>query len=407
MSTQFRAISFVVMLAAIAAGPARAQEEPAAQAQTQPQPARTMRPVISGRLYAVSSMKPQSTEAAVRILEAGGNAFDAAVAGQAVLALVDPSLNGLGSDASTLVYDAKTRKVVSINGAAPAPRLATIEWYKEHNDGKLTVNDGLLSATVPSVIDTWYVLLDRWGTKTFAEVLQPAIEVAEQGFVLPPALARSIATARKLRKYPSTMKLYWPGGEAPQAGDVFRNPDAGRLLRRLVEAEKAAKAKGRRAALLAARDRFYKGDIAREMAAFSGQNGGLFHYDDFAGYTVKIEAPVSINYRGYEIYKNASATQGPAELFALNILEGYDLRAMELNSASYIHTSAEALKLAFADREKFLGDADFIRIPFDGLLSKDTPPRGGRSSIRTRPRSSCAPATRRRSRRRRSRWTGR
>jgi gamma-glutamyltranspeptidase / glutathione hydrolase len=359
--------AFVVVVAVASAASVRAQEEPAGQATG----GRTMRPVISGRLYAVSSMKPQATEAAVRILEAGGNAFDAAVAGQAVLALVDPSLNGFGSDTATLVYDAKTRQVVSINGAGPAPKLATIEWYKANNDGKLPVNDGLLSATVPGVVDTWFTLLDRWGTKTFAEVLQPAIEVAEQGFVLPPALARSIATTRKLQKYPSTMKLYWPGGKAPQAGDVFRNPDAGRLLRRLVEAEKAASGKGRHAQLLAARDRFYKGDIAKEMAAFSEQNGGLFRFDDFAGYSVKIETPVSIRYRGFDIYKNASATQGPAELFALNMLEGYDLRKMGLNSAEFIHTSAEALKLAFADREKFLGDIDFIRIPFDGLLSKE------------------------------------
>jgi gamma-glutamyltranspeptidase/glutathione hydrolase len=329
-----------------------------------------MRPVISGRLCAVSSMKPQATEAAVRILEAGGNAFDAAVAGQAVLALVDPSLNGYGSDTVILVYDAKTKQVVSINGEGTAPKLATIDWYKEHNGGKLPVNDSLLAGTVPGVVDAWFTLLDRWGTMSFAQVLQPAIEVAEQGFVLPAGLARSIATSRKLQKYPSTMKLYWPGGKAPQPGDVFRNPDAGRTLRRLVEAEKAASARGRHAGLLAARDRFYKGDIAREMAAFSEQNGGLFRYEDFASYTAKVEQPVSVSYRGYHIYKNASASQGPAELFALNMLEGYDLRKMGLNSAAYIHASAEALKLAFGDREKFLGDMDFIKIPFDGLLSK-------------------------------------
>jgi gamma-glutamyltranspeptidase/glutathione hydrolase len=367
MDCRFTTLAFAVVFATGLAGSALAQEESPAQAPA----ARTMRPVISGRLYAVSSMKPQATEAAVRILEAGGNAFDAAVAGQAVLALVDPSLNGFGSDAATLVYDAKTRQVVSINGAGPAPKLATIEWYAANNGGKLPVNDGLLSATVPGVVDTWFTLLDRWGTMTFAQVLQPAIEVAEQGFVLPPALARSIATTRKLQKYPSTMKLYWPGGKAPQAGDVFRNPDAGRMLRRLVEAEKGASGKGRHAGLVAARDRFYKGDVARELAAFSEQNGGLFCYDDFASYTVKVESPVSIKYRGFDIYKNASATQGPAELFALNMLEGYDLRKLGLNSADYIHASAEALKLAFADREKFLGDMDFIRIPFDGLLSKE------------------------------------
>jgi gamma-glutamyltranspeptidase/glutathione hydrolase len=356
-------VAFLAMLAIpIAASAQDEQEAPVA--------GRTMRPVISGRRYAVSSMKQEATEAAVRILEAGGNAFDAAVAGQAVLALVDPSLNGYGSDAVVLVYDAKTKKVVSINAEGTAPKLATIDWYKEHNGGKLPVNDSLLSGTVPGVVDAWYTLLDRWGTMTFAEVLQPAIEVAEQGFVLPEGLARAIA-GRKLQKYPSSMKVYWPNGKPPQAGELFRNPDAGRTLRKLVESEKAAAGKGRHDALRAARDRFYKGDIAKTMAAFSEQNGGLFRYEDFAEYTAKVEAPVSTIYRGYDIYKNASASQGPAELFALNILEGFDLKAMKHNSAAFIHTSAEALKLAFADREKFLGDMDFIRIPYEGLLSKE------------------------------------
>ena len=165
------------------------------------------------------------------------------------------------------------------------------------------------------------------------------------------------------------MKVYFPNGRAPQPGEIFRNPDSARMLRKLVEAEKAAAGKGRREALRAARDRFYKGDIARTMAEFSEKNGGLYRYEDFAGYTAKVETPVSTNYRGYEVYKNPSSSQGPAELFMLNILEGYDLKAMGHNSAEYIHTSAEALKLAFADRE-LLGDTDFVRIPYEGLLSK-------------------------------------
>src|SRR4029077_17045337 len=154
-------------------------------------------------------------------------------------------------------------------------------------------------------------------------------------------------------------------------GDVFRNPDLARTLRKLVDAEKEATAKGRHEALKAARDRFYKGDIARTMAQFSEAEGGLFRYEDFATYTAKFETPVSVDYRGYRVYKNPSANQGPTELFALNILEGYDLKALKHNSPEYIHTSIEAVKLALADREKYLGDMDFIQIPFDGLLSKD------------------------------------
>jgi gamma-glutamyltranspeptidase/glutathione hydrolase len=356
-----------VLVCAIAAPVVGQDEQETASVST-----RTMRPVITGRLYAVSSMKPQATEAAVRILEAGGNAFDAAVAGQAVLALVDPSLNGYGSDAVLLVYDAKTKKVFSINAEGTAPRLATIDWYTKNNGGKLPVNDSLLAGTVPGVVDAWFTLLDRWGTMSFAQVLQPAIEIAEQGFPLPESLARSMASPRsKLQKYPSSVKVYWPGGKPPQAGDIFTNADAGRTLRKLVEAEKSAAGKGRHEGLRAARDRFYKGDIAKTMAAFSEQNRGLFRYEDFAAYIAKVETPVSIAYRGYDIYKNPSASQGPAELIALNLLEGFDLKKLGLNSAAYIHTSAEAVKLAFGDREKYLGDMDFITIPYDGLLSKE------------------------------------
>src|SRR3954470_3069466 len=141
------------------------------------------------------------------------------------------------------------------------------------------------------------------------------------------------------------------------------------MLRNLVEAEQAAAGRGRREALRAARDRFYKGDIARTMGEFSEQNGGLYRYEDFAAYSAKVETPVSVNYRGYEVYKNPSSSQGPAELFLLNILEGYDVKKLGHNSAEYIHTSSEALKLAFADREK-LGDTDFVRVPYEGLLSK-------------------------------------
>jgi len=330
---------------------------------------RTLRPVIRGTQYAVSSMKVQATEAAVRILEAGGNAFDAAVAGQAVLALVNPESNGFGADAVVLVYDAREKKVHSINAEGTAPRLATIDWYNKNNGGRIPNSDGLLSASLPGVIDAWYIMLDRWGTMTFAQVLERAIDVAENGYPIGEGLSRAIAGSKKIQKYPSTMNVYFPNGRAPQPGELFRNPGSGRMLRKLVDAEKAAAGKGRREALRAARDRFYKGDIARTMGDFSEKNGGLYRYEDFAGYTAKVETPVSTTYRGYEVYKNASSSQGPAELFMLNILEGYDLKTMGHNSPEYIHASAEALKLAFADREQ-LGDTDFVRIPFEGLLSK-------------------------------------
>ena len=329
-----------------------------------------MRPVIRGSSYAVSTRKPEATQVAERILRAGGNAFDAAVAGQAALAVTDFAANGIGGDACILIFDARSRQVLSINAEGTAPKLATIEWYQNNAGGKIPVDDGLLSASLPSVVDAWYLLLDRWGTMSFEQVLQPAIELAEHGFPLSESLAAVIRSAGKLRKYPTSTRLYLPGGQPPRAGEVFQNPDVARTLKMLVEAERRSASQGRRAALKAARDRFYRGDIARAMAKFSEENGGLYRYEDFAEYTAKVETPVSVNYRGYDVYKNPSATQGPVELLILNLLEGYDLKAMGLNSADYVHVGVEAVKLAYADREKYLGDMDFIRIPFAGLLSK-------------------------------------
>lgn len=323
---------------------------------------RTMRPVIRGTNYAVSTRKPQATQVAEQILRAGGNAFDAAVAAQAVLSVVDPAMTGIGGDACVLVYEASTKRVVSINAEGTAPKLATIDWYNQHCGGRIPVNDGLLSASLPGVIDACYLLLDRWGTMTFGDVLAPAIELAENGFPVSEYLVEYfVEHAAKLRKYGRTLK----------PAEILRNPDLARTLRKLVEAEQSNLRHGRSAALHAARDRFYKGDIAETMAAFSEQNGGLYRFEDFAQYAAKLEEPVSVDYRGYQVYKNPSATQGPTELIFLNLLEGYDLARLGHNTADYIHISIEAAKLAYADREKYLGDMDFISIPFDMLLSKD------------------------------------
>jgi gamma-glutamyltranspeptidase/glutathione hydrolase len=357
-----RRLIFSLLLSAAILGAQGGDDAPPPSAAGQ-----TMKPLVRGTQYAAASMMPQATLAAEHVMRAGGNAFDAIVAGQAVLGVVQPNLNGVGSDAVLLIYDAKQKKVFSLNAEGTAPKLATIEWYKANQGGKIPVNDTLLSGTVPGVVDAWYILLSRWGTKTFGELLAPAIEIAERGV----PMGRSLNSAA-LMKYPSSRKVYAPpDGKRWNDGDVWKNPDLAHTLRRLVEAEAQASAKGRQAGLKAARDRFYQGDIAREMAKFSEETGGLFRYEDFATYTAKVEEPVSTNYRGYTVYKNASASQGPTELIALNLLEGYDLKKMGLNSADYIHTSVEAIKLAMADRDKYLGDMDFIKIPYSGLLSKE------------------------------------
>jgi len=366
-----RSIVGVSATISLIAASALAQRPGAAASADGEAPARpvnqTMKTLARGTEYAVSSMAPQASLTAEHVLRSGGNAFDAIVAGQAVLGLMLPQSNGVGSDAVLLIYDAKTTKVWSLNAEGTAPKLATIDWYKTHQEGKIPVNDSLLSATVPGAVDAWYIMLSRWGTRNFAELLAPAIELAERGVPM-----GRVLNSAAVMKYPTSAAVFAPpDGKAWKDGEVWKNPDLGRTLRRLVEAENQAAGKGRQAGLRAARDRFYKGDIAREMAAFSEENGGLFRYEDFANYHAKLEEPVSVNYRGFTVYKNPSASQGPAELMALNILEGYDLKKMGLNSPDYIHTSVEALKLAMADRDTYLGDTDFIQIPYPGLLSKD------------------------------------
>ena len=192
---------------------------------------RTMRPVIRGRKAAASSMRAQATEAARKILAAGGNAFDAAVAGQAALGITDFADNGVGSDAVVLVYVAREKKVYSVNAEPRAPKLATIEWYENHSGGKIPESDGLLSGGLPCVVDAWYLLLDRWGTMSFEQVLQPAIDLAEKGFPLGESSTEDISSTSKIRKYPTTAKIYLPGGNLPKAGDIFRNPDLARTLK--------------------------------------------------------------------------------------------------------------------------------------------------------------------------------
>lgn len=330
----------------------------------------SMKTMKWGTQQAATSRKPEATLAAWEILEKGGNAFDAIVGGQAALAFVDPAMNGLGSDMVANVYQAATGKVWAVNAEGTAPQLATIEWYEQNNDGQIPTSDGLLSGTVPGIVDGWCTILDRWGTMTLEEVLQPALRLAEEGFPIPQSLVNSMKS-EKLMKYPSSVALYHPERDW-EAGDLLKNPQAAVTLRKLIAAERAALKAGRSRseALRAARDCFYKGDLAKEMAEFSEQNGGLFRYEDFANYTCKIEEPVYLDYRDYRIYTNPSSSQGPTILFWLGLLKGWDLGKMKHNSVEYLHLLNETCKLAYADRE-LLSDTDFVKVPYKGLLSEE------------------------------------
>ena len=328
------------------------------------------RPPIMGRNGGVSAGHPLTTAAAFEILARGGNAFDAGVAALLVGGVVEQDLYSLGGEALVLVYPHSTGKVVSVVGQGWAPQGATIDWYAARD--KNLNGKGLDPAVVPGALHAALTVLDQWGTMSFETVAARAIEYAEQGFPLRPRTVAAIGrNAKFMQDWPDNQR-YWfkPDGAMYQPGETIRFPTLARTLNRMVEAERGHRTEGRSAGIVAARDRFYKGDIAEEMVAFLKQKEAPFELADFAEFFARIEQPSVTTYRGYQVYKHSFGGQGPVLLQALNILENFDLRSMKHNSPEYLHTVVEALKLAFADRDTYYGDPAFVRVPGEGLLSK-------------------------------------
>jgi gamma-glutamyltranspeptidase/glutathione hydrolase len=340
------------------------------------------RPTLMGVKGMVATEHYLSAEAGMRILRAGGNAFDAAAAATLAEGVLNPHMHTFGGEISALLYSAADRKVFSLNANTVAPRAATIEWFTQHNIG-LIPGVGVLAAGPCAAPDGILTTLERFGTMSFADVVAPALELAEDGFPLhkalrgpapvfissDPSIAGNAEYFRK--KWPSTVNVYLPGGRLPDVGEILKNPDLGRTFRRLIAAEHNAQRSGRVAGLAAARETFYQGEIAQIIAAHAKAHGGVLTTEDLAAFRVQIEEPVSLNYRGYEVYKCGPWSQGPVFLQQLALLEGCDLHAMGHNSVDYIHTVAEATKLAFADREQYYGDPQFVDVPMAGLLSKE------------------------------------
>ena len=340
------------------------------------------RPVIMGTRGVVTSGHYLATAAGFRIMEQGGNAIDAAAAMCICLNLLEPTSNGIGGEAPTLVYSAKEGRTFAISGMGCSPAAFTIEWCRE-NGIDLIPGDGYLPACVPATVDTWATALARFGTMSFSQILQPAIELAENGFPVYQRLHdRLAADVRKYTdQYPTTGEVYLPGGVAPEVGEVFRNPDFAQVLKTLAAAEKDAQHRGRTAGIQAARDAFYKGPIDERIVEFitaealpdsSGSaHKGLLSYEDLAEWNATVENSVSLDYRGLEVHKCPAWTQGPVFLQQLSILEGFDLGKMGHNTAEYLHTWIETSKLAFADREAYYGDPAHDEVPMEVLLSKD------------------------------------
>jgi len=343
----------------------------------------TVYPLVIGREAVISTQHYLSASAGARIFARGGNAIDAAIAATLVEGIVNPHMHTIGGEAPMLIRSAQTRRVVAINGNMKAPARATIEEFRSRGISKIPAY-GLIAAGVPAALDAMVTALIHFGTRSFAEVAEPALALAEDGFPVHVGLSgedgvmkeyagagASIRAFERIfrTKYPSTAKIYMPEGKPPRPGDIIRNPALGRFFRRLLDAEAGARGQGREAALAAVRERFYSGDIAREIAAWSDANGGLLAESDLSGFSTRIEEPVSVEYRGVTVFKCGPWSQGPVFLQQLRLLEGFDLRTMGHNSADYVHTVIEAAKLAFADREAYYADPEFTRVPMEGLLS--------------------------------------
>jgi gamma-glutamyltranspeptidase/glutathione hydrolase len=357
----------------------------------------TFRPVVRGRRGVVAGGQPLSVEAGMRILQRGGNAVDAGVATILAASVIEFSHFSFGGEVPILIK-LKGKDVAVVEGMGTAPAKATREFFvnraKAASDaraasaspatrgsgdrattaaarGGVIPSTGPLSATVPAVLDACVTALDQFGTKSLAEVMQPAIELAD-GFPIDELRVQYIQTRGPVfSQWPDAKRIFMPDGKVPKVGDIFVQADLARTLRAIVATEKKNARRGRHQALMAARDYFYKGPVGKRIGDYMQSHGGLIAASDIAGWRAKVGLPAKGEYRGYEVYKTGFWAAGPMMIEVLNLLEGYDLKKMGQNSPEYIHTLTEALKLGFADRDRFYGDPNFVKVPTQQLLSKD------------------------------------
>jgi gamma-glutamyltranspeptidase/glutathione hydrolase len=318
---------------------------------------RGTRSVVMARNGAIATSQPLATAAGLRVLQSGGNAIDAAVTAAAVLSVVEPTMNGPGGDLFAIVYDAKTKKVRGLNASGRAPAAATVDEFKKRGVQRIPLR-GELSVSVPGVVDGWSELLAKHGTRTMAQALEPAIKYARDGYAVSEIIADQWKSVESmLASDEKAAAVFLPGGKAPAPGDVFRNPALAASLELI--------AKG-------GRDAFYKGPIAKAIADEMRRRKGLITEKDLADHHADWVDPLSTTYRGYQVLELPPNTQGVAALEMLNIMEGFDLKALGHNSAAYLHTMVEAKRIAFADRGAWLGDASSTPPKaIERMLSKD------------------------------------
>lgn len=336
----------------------------------------TQKPVLHGKNWMAITGKPLAATAGAQIFSQGGNAVDAACAMLAATATMWDMLSW-GGETQALIYNPVTKKVIAINAMGYAPTGATVDFFKSQGMAN-PPEFGPMAATTPGTPGGLMTMLAEYGTMSLEQVLAPAMQLAK-GYPIEAMTANMIENNKsKINEWPYSKAVFLPHlgekREAPEAGEIFVQEDLYQTLAKLVEAEKAAlKAKkSRKEAIYAANERFYKGDIAKEIVRGTREQGGLFTEADLANWKVKIEEPLFVNYKGIDVYKMQEWTQGPTLLQSLNILENFDLKSMGYNSANYINTVYQAMSLAFADRDFYYGDPAFDpKSPIKGLLSKE------------------------------------
>jgi gamma-glutamyltranspeptidase/glutathione hydrolase len=314
------------------------------------------RSAVLARHGMAATSQPLATAAALQVLRQGGNAIDAAIAANAVLGVVEPMSCGIGGDLFAIVWDARSKKLYGLNASGRAPYAATLEEFASRRLKEIPTY-GPLSWSVPGCVDGWEELRRRFGSRTLAELLAPAIAYAEEGFPVSEIIAADWhKAAPELARVPTSAACFLPGGTAPGTVAVFRNPDLARSLRAVAQG---------------GRDAFYRGTIARAIVAYSEQVGGLFALRDFEEHTSTWVEPVTTSYRGYDVWELPPNGQGIAVLQMLNLLEPYDLRSMGPQSAGALHLLIEAKKLAYEDRATYYADPEFSKVPVARLVSKE------------------------------------
>lgn len=326
------------------------------------------RPAVLGSKHMVSSTHYLASLAGLRMFPRGGNAVDAGVAAGIALNVVEPHLTSFGGVAPIMVFGPGMPEPVTIDGLGRWPRGLDLATHRARFGDDMPL--GMPRAVTPAAADAWLTALARFGRLSLAEVLAPAIELCD-GFPTFPRLARSIErTKAQISRFPSTAAVFLPGGRVPRNGETLVQRELGDLFRRLLAIERAHDSRGRAAAIMAARDAVYNGEIAEGIATFVEREGGALTYEDLSGYHVTVGPPVHTTYRGIDVYACGPWSQGPLVPMILNLLEGFDVASMGAGSTRSLHHFAEAIKLAAADREGFFGDPDQVDVPIVGMLDK-------------------------------------